>query len=128
MRLFLTCVFFFCPILSFGQSQIRTGPVTTMDRVSFRLNDVKTLQDAQNTIVRLRVDTPNVAIPYSTLVPPKLCTRQGSNFECEYYIPQDIVNLLNVPGKHELYSYVFNGNCCESAPSMSWTITMPSKP
>lgn len=110
-----------------SQSQFRTGPVTTMDRVSFRLNDAKTLADAQNTIVRLRVDTPNVAIPYSTLVPPKLCTRQGSNFECEYYIPQDIVTRLNVPGKHELYSYTFNLQG-ESAPSMSWTITMPSKP
>ncbi len=108
-----------------SQSQIRTGPVTTMDRVSFRLSEAKNLTDAQNTLVRLRVDSPGISQPYSTLVPPRICTTQGSNFECEYYIPQDVVTRLNVPGKHNLYSYVFDGNKGESDPSNPWTIQTP---
>jgi len=110
-----------------GQDQIRTGPVFTTDKVSFRLNDAKSLQEAQTTPVRLRVDSPGISQPYTTLLPPRTCSTQGSNYECETFLPAEIVTRLNVPGKHNLYSYVFDGNCCESSPSQPWTITTPSR-
>lgn len=109
-----------------AQSQIRTGPVFTTDKVSFRLSDAKSLQDARNTIVRLRVNSSTMSLPYTTLLPPGVCTTQGSNYECEYSLPQDIVTLLNVPGKHNLYSFVFD-RYGESQASQPWTITTPSR-
>lgn len=108
-----------------GQSGmlIRVGPVTTMDRVGFRLSDMSE-SEAMTAIIRLRVDKSEISEPYSVLVPPRTCQKQGSNWLCEAYIPAAIVTKLNVPGKHELYSYVFDG-VGESEPSRSWTVTGP---
>lgn len=105
-------------------SQIRVGPITTKDRVSFRL-PAKTLNEAMTTIVRLRVDSTSVSAPYATLTPPRTCNRQGQGYECEAYIPANTVTSVNIPGRHDIYSFTFDGNCCESAPSGSWTITTP---
>lgn len=108
-----------------GQSFIRVGPVTTRDRVSFRLAVMS--QDLARVItVRLRVDNTSVSAPYATLEPPRVCTPQGQGWECEAYLPQLTVNSLNVPGRHDLYSFVFDGNCCESGPSNAWAITTPA--
>lgn len=106
-------------------SNIRTGPVYETDRVTFRLMNT-TEELALGAIVRLRVDTPQVGYPYQTLLPPRICTRQGGSphWNCEAFLPSGTVKLLNVPGKHELYSFTFNLSG-ESGPSDPWTITTP---
>jgi len=108
-----------------GQSQIKTGPVTEKDVVYLRLQDAKTLDEAMNTIIRLRVDSMvSNSEPYSTLVAARKCNRQGNFYECEAYIPSDIVARLNVPGNHNLYAFVFD-SVGESGPSNNWTLTTP---
>lgn len=107
-----------------GQSMLRTGPVTTKDVVSFRLSNM-TLENAQTMPVRLRVDSTSQTAPYSTLLPPRTCNRQGNFNVCEAFLPSDAVARINVPGRHLVYAFAFDGNCCESGPSDSWTITTP---
>ncbi len=106
-----------------GQMQIRVGPVTVKDRVGFRL-DGMSFDEAMTAIIRIRVDKPEISEPYSVLVPPRTCQKQGSNWLCEAYIPQAIVDKINVPGRHEVYSYVFDG-VGESEASRAWTVTSP---
>lgn len=111
-----------------GATTLRTGPVTTQDKVEFRL-ELPTMEEAMVMPVRLRVDNPAMSAAYSTLAPPRTCVSMGSKqFICEAFLPSDIVTRLNVPGRHLLYSYTFDGRCCESAPSDPWTVTTPSKP
>ncbi len=106
-------------------SPIRTGPITTKDRVSFRLDNM-TLQNAMAMPVRIRVDNSALTAPFDTLVPPRTCERAGGNtYRCENYVPQGTVNRVNVPGKHAIYAFTFDGNCCESVPSSPWTLTTP---
>lgn len=107
-----------------GATTLRTGPVTTKDKVEFRLN-LPTLEQAMAMPVRLRVDNSAQSAAYSTLVPPRKCDRRNRQYYCENFLPSAIVTRLNVPGKHLLYSYTFDGNCCESAPSTPWTLTTP---
>lgn len=109
-----------------GQQQIKTGPVTTMDRVSFRLREQKSPNDAMNAIVRLRVDDPINGMPVA-VSPPRICDRVGnsSNYDCQNYIPTYIVQQLNVRGTHRLYSYTWSNTAGDSQASDPWTIVTP---
>lgn len=110
-----------------SSSMLRIGPVTAKDVVSFRLGTMS-LELAEILPIRLRVDNPSMNQPYATLLPPRKCNRQGQGWECEAYIPPDAVTMINVPGRHEVYAFTFDGNCCESAASSPWTITTPRPP
>lgn len=123
----ITLVLLLSQVLAANGELIRVGPVTTNDRVTFRLHDT-TEELALGAIVRLRVDNPAVGYPFQTLVPPRLCSRQGNsrNWNCEASLPAETVKRLNVPGRHDLYSFTFNNYKGESGPSDPWTITTPA--
>ena len=110
---------------------ISMGPVTTNDVVSFRINNQKSLSDANVMPVRLRVDSTALSASFTTLVPPRTCVRvtgitaTGAGYRCETKLPSAVVTRLNVRGTHRLYAFTFDGNCCESAASLPWTVVMP---
>jgi len=103
-------------------TEIRQGPVYVTDRVIFQLNDMS-IEQATQMPVRLRVDNPAPSTPYATIPPPLNCVRvTATSSLCDGPLPQATVNQLNVPGRRELYAYAFDGNCCESGPSMVFVI------
>jgi hypothetical protein len=83
-----------------------------------------TLDVAKNMPVRLRVDNSNVSQPYA-VVTTKTCVRQGNFNRCEAFLPVEVVTRLNVPGKHQLFAFAYDGWCCESLASDPRILTTP---
>lgn len=106
-----------------GGQPVKTGPVSTKDKVEYRLHDMS-LDVARQTPIRLRVDNPTMNRYYSSIFNPS-CVRQGSFNLCEAFLPEGTVNQLNVPGKHQLFLFTFNGYYGESKPSEPWTLVTP---
>jgi hypothetical protein len=99
-------------------TEITRGPVYTTDRVVFQLNGM-TIQQATAMPVRLRVDSSSPSAPYAVVVPPHNCARvTDTSSLCDAPIPQETVTRLNQNGRRELYAFAYDGNCCESPPSM----------